>query len=62
MIVTVTATTLLAVIAAILIRSRRVSLPTALVLWLSGFTLASTGLAGPVNDFLNSVIRLVSGH
>ncbi|MFF2662460.1 hypothetical protein ACFVUH_34495 [Kitasatospora sp. NPDC058032] len=62
MIVTVTATTLLAVIAALLIRGRRVSLPTALVLWLSGFTLASTGLAGPVNTFLSSVIRLVSGH
>ncbi|MET9397778.1 hypothetical protein [Kitasatospora sp. NPDC002965] len=62
MIVTATAATVLAVISALLIRGRRASLPTALVLWLSGFTAATTGVAGPVNDFLTSLVRLISGH
>ncbi|MFF7454775.1 hypothetical protein [Kitasatospora sp. NPDC008115] len=62
MIVALSTTVLFAIISAVLIRGRRVSLPTALVLWLSGFTAAGTGAAGPVNDFLASLVRLVSGH
>ncbi|MEV0191881.1 hypothetical protein AB0I39_25515 [Kitasatospora purpeofusca] len=62
MIVALSTTVLFAIISIVLIRGRRVSMPTAVVLWLSGFTAAGTGLAGPVNDFLASLVRLVSGH
>ncbi|MEV0187176.1 hypothetical protein AB0I39_01405 [Kitasatospora purpeofusca] len=62
MAVTLSVTILLAVAAALLLRARQVGIGTALVLWLSGFTAASTGLAGPVNDFLAAIARLVTGH
>ncbi|MFE2412460.1 hypothetical protein ACFXDE_29340 [Kitasatospora sp. NPDC059408] len=62
MIVSLSITALFAILSAVLIRGRRVSLPTALVLWLSGFTLASTGIAEPVNTALAAVTRIVSGH
>ncbi|MCX4686935.1 hypothetical protein OG401_21945 [Kitasatospora purpeofusca] len=62
MIVALSTTVLFAIISVVLVRGRRVSMPTALVLWLSGFTAATTGVAGPVNDFLASIVRLVSGH
>ncbi|MFJ9605448.1 hypothetical protein ACIRS1_03730 [Kitasatospora sp. NPDC101176] len=62
MIVSLSITALFAILSAVLIRGRRVSLPTAVVLWLSGFTLASTGMADPVNNFLSAVTRIVSGH
>ncbi|WP_406091472.1 hypothetical protein [Kitasatospora purpeofusca] len=62
MIVALSTTVLFAIISVVLIRGRRVSMPTALVLWMSGFTAATTGVAGPVNDFLTSIVRLVSGH
>ncbi|MFJ9440480.1 hypothetical protein ACIRRH_01265 [Kitasatospora sp. NPDC101235] len=62
MAVTLSAAVLFALLSAVLIRDRRVSLPTALVLWLSGFTIASTGMADPVNNILATVTRIVSGH
>ncbi|MFJ9441952.1 hypothetical protein ACIRRH_08770 [Kitasatospora sp. NPDC101235] len=62
MIVSLSITIVFAILSAVLIRGRRVSLPTALVLWLSGFTLASTGMADPVNNILATVTRIVSGH
>ncbi|MEV7023984.1 hypothetical protein [Kitasatospora sp. NPDC093558] len=62
MIVSLSITVVLLILSAVLIRGRRVSLPTAVVLWLSGFTSASTGLADPVNTFLAAVTRIVSGH
>ncbi|MFD8695369.1 hypothetical protein [Kitasatospora purpeofusca] len=62
MIVALSTTVLFAIISVVLVRGRRVSMPTALVLWLSGFTAATTGAAGPVNDFLASLVRLASGH
>ncbi|WP_030241008.1 hypothetical protein [Streptomyces sp. NRRL S-350] len=62
MIVSLSVTVVFAILSAVLIRGRRVSLPTAVVLWLSGFTLASTGMADPVNNFLAAVTRIVSGH
>ncbi|MFD9692010.1 hypothetical protein ACFWXO_40315 [Kitasatospora sp. NPDC059088] len=62
MIVSISTTVVFAILSVVLIRGRRVSLPTALVLWLSGFTLASTGLADPVNTFLTTLTRIVSGH
>ncbi|MET8545234.1 hypothetical protein ABZW03_32035 [Kitasatospora sp. NPDC004799] len=62
MIVSLSITVVFAILSAVLIRGRRVSLPTALVLWLSGFTLASTGMADPVNNILATVTRIVSGH
>ncbi|WP_051812618.1 hypothetical protein [Kitasatospora sp. MBT63] len=62
MIVSISLTVLLAILSAVLIRGRRVSLPTAAVLWLSGFTLASTGIAGPVNTFLTAIAGLITHH
>ncbi|GAA3019369.1 hypothetical protein GCM10010519_55950 [Streptomyces lactacystinicus] len=62
MIVSLSITVVFAILSAVLIRGRRVSLPTAIVLWLSGFTVASTGLADPVNTFLTALTRIVSGH
>ncbi|MFF2626008.1 hypothetical protein ACFVUN_09590 [Kitasatospora griseola] len=62
MFVSVSLTVLFVILSAVLIRGRRVSLPTAGVLWLSGFTLASTGLAGPVNTFLAAVAGLIAHH
>ncbi|MFD8080723.1 hypothetical protein ACFV4F_03375 [Kitasatospora sp. NPDC059722] len=58
MAVTLSLTVLFAIVGALLIRARRVSIPTAIVLWLSGFTTASTGLADPVNTFLAAVTHL----
>ena len=62
MIVSVSATVLFTLVAVLLIRGRRASLPTAAVLWLSGFTLASTGIAGPVNAAITAVATLISHH
>ncbi|MFF4380318.1 hypothetical protein [Kitasatospora sp. NPDC001547] len=62
MIVSLSITIVFAILSAVLIRGRRVSLPTALVLWLSGFTVASTGMADPVNNILTTITRIVSGH
>ncbi|MEW1914179.1 hypothetical protein AB0442_38155 [Kitasatospora sp. NPDC085895] len=62
MIVSISLTVLFATISVLLIRGRRVSLPTAGTLWLSGFTLASTGAAGPVNTFLTALAALITHH
>ncbi|MFJ5883254.1 hypothetical protein [Kitasatospora cineracea] len=62
MFVSISLTVLLAIISAVLIRGRRVSLPTAAVVWLSGFTLAATALAGPVNTFLTALTVLIAHH
>ncbi|MGW7445643.1 hypothetical protein [Kitasatospora sp. NPDC054795] len=62
MAVTLSVTVLLAVAAVLLLRARRTGPGTAAVMWLSGFTAATTGLAGPVNDFLGAIARLVTGH
>ncbi|MFE6745840.1 hypothetical protein ACFVGM_08315 [Kitasatospora purpeofusca] len=62
MAVTISVTVLLALGAALLLKGRRVGAGTAAVLWLSGFTTASTGLAGPVNNFLAAIAGIVTGH
>ncbi|PBC77102.1 hypothetical protein BX265_1839 [Streptomyces sp. TLI_235] len=62
MIVSISLTVLFAIASVLLIRGRRVSLPTAGALWLSGFTLASTGAAGPVNTFLTALVALITHH
>ncbi|MFE7560074.1 hypothetical protein [Kitasatospora sp. NPDC057500] len=62
MAITISVTVLLALAAALLLRARRVGIGTAAVLWLSGFTTASTGLADPVNTFLAALAGLVTGH
>ncbi|MEY9944719.1 hypothetical protein [Kitasatospora sp. GAS1066B] len=62
MAVTIGLSVLFIIISAVLIRGRWVSLPVALVLWLSGFTAASTGAAGPVNTFLAALVHLFAHH
>ncbi|MFF2657251.1 hypothetical protein ACFVUH_07780 [Kitasatospora sp. NPDC058032] len=62
MAVTISVTVLLALAAALLLRARRVGLGTAAVLWLSGFTTASTGLADPVNTFLAALAHIATNH
>lgn len=62
MIVSISLTALFGVGTVLLIRGRRVSLPTAATVWLSGFTLATTGIAGPVNTFLTAIVSLVTHH
>ncbi|MEV6463856.1 hypothetical protein [Kitasatospora sp. NPDC051702] len=58
MAVTISLTVLLAVIAILLVKARRTSLGTAVIVWLSGFTVASTGLADPVNTALAAIVGL----
>ncbi|MEV4611669.1 hypothetical protein AB0K43_03575 [Kitasatospora sp. NPDC049258] len=62
MIVSVSLAVLLAIVSVLLIRGRRASMPTAAALWLSGFTLASTGVAGPVNAAIQAAVGLISHH
>ncbi|GAA2810108.1 hypothetical protein GCM10010441_38440 [Kitasatospora paracochleata] len=45
-----------------LVYFRRVTAGAATLLWLSGFTAASTGLAGPVNDLLTAAVHAISSH
>ncbi|MEU9075963.1 hypothetical protein [Kitasatospora sp. NPDC048538] len=58
MAVTISLTVLLAVIAILLVKAKRTSLGTAVIVWLSGFTVASTGLADPVNTALAAITNL----
>ncbi|MFF2749505.1 hypothetical protein ACFVVA_28685 [Kitasatospora sp. NPDC058048] len=58
MIVSLSITVLFAIIAILLVRARRSTLGAAVVVWLSGFTTAGTGLADPVNTFLAAVAHL----
>ncbi|MFF0409904.1 hypothetical protein ACFYUY_05640 [Kitasatospora sp. NPDC004745] len=62
MIVSLSTAVLFAIISVVLIRGRHLSLSAAVVLWLSGFTAASTGISGPVNDALTALVQAVSGH
>jgi hypothetical protein len=49
-----------ALITALLIRANKVTVPTAVFVWLSGFTVAGTGLAHPVNTLLANVITTIT--
>ncbi|MCD0482042.1 hypothetical protein LO771_06330 [Streptacidiphilus sp. ASG 303] len=60
MLVTLSTAFLFAVITGVLIWARRVTLGTAAMVWLSGFTIAATGLAGPVNAALASVLTALT--
>ena len=60
MLVTVSAAVLLAAVTGTLVWFKRVSAGAALMVWLSGFTAASTGLAGPVNDLLAAIVTAIS--
>ncbi|HJD84161.1 MULTISPECIES: hypothetical protein [Kitasatospora] len=60
MIVTVSSALLFAIITVVLVRSQRVSAGSAVLIWLSGFTIAGTGLAGPVNSALDSIAHYVA--
>ncbi|MFJ6212172.1 hypothetical protein ACIQGZ_02370 [Streptomyces sp. NPDC092296] len=62
MLITVSPASLLTAISALLVWTRRVSATAALIVWLSGFTLATTGLAGPVNAALTAVVNAFSRH
>ncbi|MGW3179666.1 hypothetical protein ACWDD9_10415 [Kitasatospora sp. NPDC001119] len=60
MIVSVSSALLFAVITVVLVRAQRVSAGSAALVWLSGFTAAGTGLAGPVNSALGALAHYVS--
>ncbi|WP_354641320.1 hypothetical protein [Kitasatospora camelliae] len=60
MLVTISTAVLFGVITAVLIRTQRVSAGSALAVWLSGFTVAGTGLAGPVNQGLDAAVHMLS--
>ena len=48
-----------AVITIALIWSKKVGAGTALFVWLSGFTVAGTGLSGPVNAMLATLVHAI---
>ena len=48
-----------AVVTIALLWSRKVGAGTALFAWLSGFTVAGTGLSGPVNAMLAAVVHAI---
>ncbi|MFJ8624253.1 hypothetical protein ACIRD3_15590 [Kitasatospora sp. NPDC093550] len=60
MIVSISSALLFAVITVVLVRAQRVSASSAVLVWLSGFTVAGTGLAAPVNSALTSLAHYVS--
>ncbi|WP_329488552.1 hypothetical protein OG618_18145 [Kitasatospora sp. NBC_01246] len=60
MIVSVSAALLFGVITVLLVRAQRVSAGSAVLVWMSGFTVAGTGLADPVNDGLTALANYVS--
>lgn len=60
--ITITLAALSGIVTIILIRGRWVTLPVAAAVWISGFTAAGTGAAGPVNSFLAALVHLISHH
>ncbi|MFF1868027.1 hypothetical protein [Kitasatospora herbaricolor] len=59
MLVTVSTALLFAAVTGTLVWFKRVSAGAALMVWLSGFTAAATGLAGPVNDLLAAAVQAI---
>ncbi|GAA1092068.1 MULTISPECIES: hypothetical protein [Kitasatospora] len=62
MLVTVSAALLMAATSGALLYFRRLGPGAATVVWLSGFTAASTGLAGPVNALLTAAVHALAQH
>ncbi|MFF4653003.1 hypothetical protein [Streptomyces sp. NPDC001380] len=60
MLITFSTAFVFGLITGVLVWTKRVGIGTALAVWLSGFTLASTGLAGPVNTALASAITALT--
>ncbi|MFC5664105.1 hypothetical protein ACFP3U_14065 [Kitasatospora misakiensis] len=60
--VTISVALVTGVVTVVLVWTKRVGIGTALIVWLSGLTAASTGLAGPVNDMLGAIVTAVSHH
>ncbi|MEV7934920.1 hypothetical protein AB0O82_02075 [Kitasatospora sp. NPDC088264] len=60
MAVSISSALLFAIITVVLVRSQRVSAGSAALVWLSGFTVAGTGLADPVNNALGALAHYVS--
>ncbi|MBB4924782.1 hypothetical protein [Kitasatospora kifunensis] len=60
MIVSFSTALLFAVITIVLVRAERVSTGNAVLVWLSGFTIAGTGLAGPVNHLLTAAAGAIA--
>lgn len=59
MLITLSTAFVFAVITLALIWAKKVSLGAAVFVWLSGFTLAGTGLAGPVNALIAAMVSVV---
>ncbi|MEU3494437.1 hypothetical protein ABZ747_13220 [Kitasatospora cineracea] len=62
MLITISTALLFGGITAALVWFKRVSAGAAVAVWLSGFTAASTGLSGPVNDLIAAAVHAVSNH
>ncbi|MFF2074630.1 hypothetical protein ACFVXG_07725 [Kitasatospora sp. NPDC058162] len=62
MLITASLAGLLGLATVTLVYLKRVTLGAAIVLWVGGFTAASTGLAGPVNDLLGALLSAVNHH
>jgi hypothetical protein len=60
--VTVSTALLMAAGAGALLYFRRLGPGAAAIVWLSGFTAASTGLAGPVNALLSAAVHALAQH
>ncbi|MFI8454204.1 hypothetical protein [Kitasatospora sp. NPDC085464] len=60
--VTVSLALLTGTVTVVLVWTKRVGVGTALIVWLSGLTAASTGLAGPVNNMLGALVNALSSH
>ena len=60
MLITASTALVFGVITIILIRTQRTTTLTALPIWLSGFTAASTGLASPVNQGLTALAHFLA--
>ncbi|GGV04005.1 hypothetical protein GCM10010495_14570 [Kitasatospora herbaricolor] len=60
MLITASAAVVFGLITIILVRTQRANAMTAVPIWLSGFTAASTGLAGPVNQGLTALAHLLA--
>ncbi|MEU9132821.1 hypothetical protein AB0D08_32740 [Kitasatospora sp. NPDC048540] len=59
MLVSVSTAFLFALITAALIWFKRITPAAALAVWLCGFTVASTGLSGPVNSLIAALVSAI---
>lgn len=62
MFVTLSTAFVFALLTVALIWAKRLGMGAALVVWLSGFTAAATGAAGPVNSLIAALVHSIGHH